>query len=661
MTQFAITVTGNQAVRTHQAGILPAGMTGAAVTVTFDEAWEGLQRMAVFRCGKTVVDVPMADTAAIPPKALLPDEKLYLGLYGTDGTTTVIPTVWVELGLVEAAADPSGDESTDPTLPIWATLQAQIDGMEIPEDVLRSAPQTLTQAQQTQARANMGAAAQTDMDALGLTPIPGKNLFDVAAVTLHGWADYSSGKIEMYPDNKYIQNYSFSDYMPVIDGESYTYSNKYSLRDGRTYMRSWAWYDQDKKYISGTVVNGWMAAPTVLTAPANAAYIILNFMSDEYDKENQFEQGETITDYAPYGPSGKLMAGAKVPLKNVVPGSSLLHLPEKYHLVVGDTFELFYKGVMLCKDPYAYNLLVSCDIGNAYSRKFSVTPTEPGDHTLTLQVTDDFGNVLDSGSTHLVVAQKMAAPAENINVLCLGDSLTAGGVWVDELYRRLTKTTAVTQYNAAAPTGDGLKNITFIGKKTTANGAGFEGTGGWTYGSYLDAAKAGNPFAYNGKVDFSAYCADLGVEKIHRCYILLGWNMAATAESAWKADAKALMDLLLAHNPAMKIVLLGLQIPALDGLGTNYGATGTYANYRALQEYVFSVDKWNKALAAEHPGNVSWVSIAGQFDTEYNMPVVSAPVNLRSTAQTQQQNNGVHPAPVGYYQIADAVYRQFHS
>jgi len=167
MTQFAITVTDNNAVCTHQRGILTAGMTGAGITVTFHEAWDNLQRMAVFRCGDTVVDAPMAgDSVSIPPKALLPDEILYVGLYGTDGESVVIPTVWAELGLVEDAADPSGDESTDPALPIWAALQAQIEAMEVPEDVLRSTPQTLTPAQQTQARANIGASSQQDMDAV---------------------------------------------------------------------------------------------------------------------------------------------------------------------------------------------------------------------------------------------------------------------------------------------------------------------------------------------------------------------------------------------------------------------------------------------------------------------------------------------------------------
>ena len=50
----------------------------------------------------------------------------------------------------------------------------------------------------------------------------------------------------------------------------------------------------------------------------------------------------------------------------------------------------------------------------------------------------------------------MKSPSAVMNVLCVGDSLTFGGVWVDELHRRLTKTDSVTSANHAAPTGDGL-------------------------------------------------------------------------------------------------------------------------------------------------------------------------------------------------------------
>ena len=415
----------------------------------------------------------------------------------------------------------------------------------------------------------------------------------------------------------------------------------------------------------------------------------------------------------------------------------LLHLPEKYDLVVGDTFELFYKGVMLCKDPYAYNIHVNCSIGKAWGRKFEVTPTVEGTYPLTITVSDDFGDVIEMKLTNLVVKNKMKSPEKTVNVLCVGDSLTCGGIWVDEVSRRLTKKDDKTSFGHDAPMGDGLSNIRFIGKNTTPCAAGFEGFGGWKFSDYLSdatttsnywltcshsksdsdqesiykdengvewqletiekdrlkfkkskgvgtmktsgtltwvsggmdtsditfsksALEAGNPFVYNGQIDFTSYCADVGVEGIDVCYILLGWNNAATDKEVYKSQAKQFIELLLKFNPDMKIVLLGLQIPSLDGCANNYGAQGVYANFRALQEYVFSLDEIYAEIAKEYE-NVSSVNVSGQFDTEYSMQTFTAKANARSLEQVTVQSNGVHPNIFGYYQIADAVYRHFNN
>jgi len=44
--------------------------------------------------------------------------------------TIVVPTTWANLGVILPAADPSGDESTDPSLPVWAQILAMIGQMD---------------------------------------------------------------------------------------------------------------------------------------------------------------------------------------------------------------------------------------------------------------------------------------------------------------------------------------------------------------------------------------------------------------------------------------------------------------------------------------------------------------------------------------------------
>lgn len=112
--------------------LLTAGMAKAVtVQFVFSPEWDGLTKTAVFSNGKTTVDVLAAnwdgDTVPVPHEVLaVPGRHARVGVYGADESGVVLPTVWVSLGKVQPGADPSGDASADPSLPVWAQLQKQI-------------------------------------------------------------------------------------------------------------------------------------------------------------------------------------------------------------------------------------------------------------------------------------------------------------------------------------------------------------------------------------------------------------------------------------------------------------------------------------------------------------------------------------------------------
>lgn len=112
--------------------LLTAGMSKAVtVQFVFSTEWDGLTKTAVFSNGKTTVDVLAAnwdgDTVPVPHEVLaVPGRHARVGVYGADESGVVLPTVWVSLGKVQPGADPSGDETADPSLPVWAQLQKQI-------------------------------------------------------------------------------------------------------------------------------------------------------------------------------------------------------------------------------------------------------------------------------------------------------------------------------------------------------------------------------------------------------------------------------------------------------------------------------------------------------------------------------------------------------
>lgn len=338
-------------------------------------------------------------------------------------------------------------------------------------------------------------------------------------------------------------------------------------------------------------------------------------------------------------------------------------LPDRYELVVGDNFQLFYRGVVQAVNPYNYYIRVTCAKGSAYPRYYEWKPTanDVGSHKLTLEIYDNNHNLLGTDTTTLVV-KEAAAPTQDINVLCVGDSLTAGGYWPREMCRRLTET-------GGTPSGHGFSGINFVGRKSSfvsGNTIHFEGTGGWTWSTYLSEK---SPF-YNpetGSISFRYYCEQNGIEDLDIVYFLLTWNGQGTPfkvnfnlETGHFADAQKLLDILHEEYPDAIAGCLGLQMPSQNGgMGANYGASGGYSDtygmlvtamhYNAALEDLCQLEKYRDF--------VKYVDVAGQFDTDYNMPSKEKPVNNRSETTEIIGTNGVHPTINGYYQIADAAYR----
>lgn len=112
---------------------IPKGIIGAQISLEFtDPAWEGLQKTVVF-CGAETKTVLNAGKLVTIPRETVTTAgiDLMVGVCGTDPEGTVmIPTVWAELGKVWGAALPTEDVTTDPTLPVWAQLQAVIGDLD---------------------------------------------------------------------------------------------------------------------------------------------------------------------------------------------------------------------------------------------------------------------------------------------------------------------------------------------------------------------------------------------------------------------------------------------------------------------------------------------------------------------------------------------------
>ena len=174
-----------------------------------------------------------------------------------------------------------------------------------------------------------------------------------------------------------------------------------------------------------------------------------------------------------------------------------ISLPDTINAIVGDTLQLFFRGMIQAVDPYKYDILVTCSKGNKYPRYFQYTPTvaDVGTTTFTVTVKDDDRNVLASKTCQLVTRNVVQSPAANLNVACFGDSLTAAGTWCAEANRRLTGT-------RGTPAGKALTNIAFVGSKQNGT-TGYFGVGGWTWESYIQQGRPAYRFQVTGVTSLS--------------------------------------------------------------------------------------------------------------------------------------------------------------
>lgn len=109
------------------------------------EEWSGLTKRAVFKSGSVTKEVLLETThiCEIPWEVLKePNVRLEIGVYGTDETGVVLPTVWVSAGDIKQGTEQS-EESQSPTPDIWEQVTSTIGN---PENLKTSAKDNIVNA-----------------------------------------------------------------------------------------------------------------------------------------------------------------------------------------------------------------------------------------------------------------------------------------------------------------------------------------------------------------------------------------------------------------------------------------------------------------------------------------------------------------------------------
>ena len=153
--------------RCVQSEPLTSGMVGQPIHFEYSHDFDGLAVTAVFTDGKNTVDVVNPGNECVIPHEVLTTvgAMVKVGIYAVRGNELVIPTVYANIGTVLNGAEPSGDVSADPTLPVWAQTQAMIGNLN---DLTTEAKDNLVAAinEAAQTGGGGGGASLTDDDIL---------------------------------------------------------------------------------------------------------------------------------------------------------------------------------------------------------------------------------------------------------------------------------------------------------------------------------------------------------------------------------------------------------------------------------------------------------------------------------------------------------------
>ena len=146
--------------------LLTAGMAKSeTVEFIFSPDWAALTKTAVFTDGTVTVDVLQSrwqgNTVTIPAEVITTAGRyVRVGVYGSNADGVALPTIWADLGKVRPGAEPSGDVSTDPSLPVWAQLQALIGDLD---DLTTMAKDNLVAAINEAAQTGSGGSGSIDL------------------------------------------------------------------------------------------------------------------------------------------------------------------------------------------------------------------------------------------------------------------------------------------------------------------------------------------------------------------------------------------------------------------------------------------------------------------------------------------------------------------
>ena len=338
-------------------------------------------------------------------------------------------------------------------------------------------------------------------------------------------------------------------------------------------------------------------------------------------------------------------------------GPLRLTLPPEFYAVPGVETSIYYDNVVLTETPGEYRFEVTCNVGRAEAKRWTLTPgaADVGDHPLTITVRDAAHAELGRAATTLKIVPADAGAKRTIRLLIIGDSLTHATTYSNEIARLLS-----------LPDNPSWKMLGTHKPSRAASGVAHEGYGGWTWQRFASHyepnpdgtyRKRSSPFVSAGAdgkpvLDIQRYFDEqFEGQRPDFVTILLGINDCFGANPDDPAAIDARIDAMFGHADTL---LTALQKAAPDAeLGIclttppNARESGFEANYKGRYH------RWGWKRIQHRLVQREIDRFGGRQDE--HLFILPTQLNLDPEAG-YPTNNGVHPNAFGYNQIGASIY-----
>ena len=419
----------------------------------------------------------------------------------------------------------------------------------------------------------------------------------------------------------------------------------------------WAVYDENKTYITGGVTKG-DGSEFINATDARVAYIRASFGNARLAAEPMIVPKTYFSELEDYLPpfKGVLLKDSPYLTESISAFETDIRkrrivAPKNVAVVLGNQFDVHYDNILLGADarlmPYKnyYGSAPAVNMGDMFRIESLQTTTTT---KASIRILNDgfvdpdklIGDFMLTKDLFIVPVSKTAGSGMTRNVMFIGDSITANGLYPKEVVN-LFKNDEM--------------NVNLVGT-VSIGGVLHEGHGGWTSKDFCEVQSFNdytNAF-YNPTTktfDFSYYMSTNKFESVDDVFITLGINDMAKNLGIENIIGyyNQMINSIRAYNPKIRI-FIGLCILPYSG---KYSTAHNYGQFSKAQRLALHERLIEEYDERENEGFYV-VPFNLTIDTEHDFKFEEKPLSRRNdTVKVKYCTDVTHPSVVAYNKMAD--------